>query len=545
MAVRTNGKAGKNGSIMPFTPEMVCNALIQATRRGLVGNLQSTTPIVSRLMSSNTRPKINIEAECGYYDTAEMTPDFFRERYTRWGLGARVVNIWPDECFALHPEIYQNESNKSTTWERRLDDLVNDKLFYHHVHRLDRLSGIGKFGILFIGLNDGGNLERPPAGIDEKTGENKKDKEYDVNYFRAFDQALVTVSQIDTDPRSPRFGEPTEYLLNFTADQKDEAPLATLKDIRVHWTRVQHAADNRLTSEVNGEPRMKPVMDYLTDCRKILGGAGEMFWKGGFPGYTFEQSPELIGGVTLDEESVRSQMWAFQQGLQRYLATVGGKWSSLTPQVADPSNHLQWNINMICMTLGVPTRIFMGSESGHLASTKDDDHWRRRVLGRQGNYLEPRIMRPLLAKLMNLGVLPKIKKYTINWRDLKALSEDEKADIALKKVQALAQYATGDVNQLIPARILLTHVMGFTEETAQLIEDELARNPPPPPMAMQKMQQQAEIAKQGLALKEKVALAGRSGKAPRGKVGRPKGSPPEGKPRPTKPASSQRKPKPR
>lgn len=502
----------------------------------------------------------DFDRECKYPTTEELTPNWYREKYGRWGLAARCVDIWPDESWAVYPEVYETEDPKTTPFEDAWNDLNERVLACHYLHRADRLSGIGRFGVIFLGLDDGGRLDGPPAGFDRYTGEptSTDPPRYKVNYLRALDESVVRVTNSDSDPRSPRNGRPTYYSVQFASsdvggpgelpgggrppgdfggpggaqgrgsylggkgvtpgDGKTYAPSRVTA--RVHWTRMIHLADNRLTSEVYGEPRLKKVADYLHDARKVAGSSAEMFYKGGFPGYAFEQFPDQFSEIDLDPESLRQQINLYQKGLQRYLATMGGRWSSLSPQVADPNNHLDWYVKLIATTLGVPIKIFLGTESGHLASSQDANAWRTRLMGRQVRYLTPMVLRPFVDRLVTLGALPPPSggQYKIAWRDLRSLSDGERADVALKRMQALGQYYTNAVNQGVALRSALTMVMGMTEDEAQSVIDEQNKNPTPVLLPMAPAGAAPAPGKGG------QGGGGRSGKPFKNKTGRKPGS---------------------
>lgn len=553
-----NGKAPAiPDGVGRLSAAMVYNALMKG--ENLVGGPFANVPWAWRNLGGNNSNirAIDIDKECQYPEEAELNAQYFSNAYRRWGISARVVNIWPDECWASHPEVYETEKEDKTEFEKAWQKLSQKLLAFHYLHRVDRVSGIGQFGILFLGLSDGGRLDRAPPGINGKTGEPTKDGKKTtrtLNYIRAFDQSLVTIKEVDTDQKSPRCGQPKIYSIKFIDPEVAIAGTAepskksvTSKSLDIHWTRVVHVADNRLTSEIFGEPRLKKVINYLVDIRKIGGGAGQMFWAGGFPGYAFETNPDQVN-PELNDDTLKETMDAYVNGLKRYLATVGGTWKSLQPQVANPDKHLQWNINLICTTLGVPLRIFMGSESGQLASTQDDAAWRTRCSERQKNYLEPMILRPFIDRLIMLGVLPTPKlnegQYYVDWKDLRALSDDARVGVALKKCQALMTYVTGNVNQIVPQRFLLTLVMGFTEDQADAIIQELKENPPEPTIEQQQLEQQAKLAEQQakqadqqMKIDKTVARSklgptpggGRNNRTPvRGKPGRPANAPPPG-----------------
>ncbi len=458
----------------------------------------------------------DLDAECGYESAPVIL--YYHTLYARGGIAARVVDLWPDESWAAYPELYERESPGRTTFERAWDELRNRVLPWHYLHRADKLSGIGHFGVILLGFDDGAPLSSPAPNIDELTGGSKSGdlKPCKLLYMRTFDEYLARVSKSEKDVFSPRYGQPLTYNINFPNPQISGPGFGNYLESQVHWTRIIHLADNRQSSEVWGVPRMRPVLNYLHDIRKVCGGSAEMFLKGGFPGYAFETYPDIAGEAAVKQSEVQKQIEEYSRGFQRYLATVGGSWKSLSVQVANPKNHIEQYVSLLCATIGVPTSIFLGREQGHLASTQDAGAWKDRLRGRQVNYLEPMVVRPFIERLMSVGVLPRVDSYNISWRDLRALSDKDRADVALKQIQALMQYVTGDVNQIVPPRLMLTMLMGFTEAQAEAIEEELVKNPPPPPVVP------GPGATQG---------GGRKGNPNANPVGRPANTPPEGESR--------------
>ncbi|GAF88389.1 unnamed protein product, partial [marine sediment metagenome] len=272
----------------------------------------------------------------------------------------------------------------------------------------------------------------------KKTGNNK----YELLYLRPFDESVVTVKTKEIDITSPRYGLPKTYFVNF----KDNSPGVISTESKViHWTRILHVADNREISEIYGVPRMKSVYNRLLDLRKIVAGSGEMFWKGGFPGMALKLGDNASAPVGDDLTAVRAQIKDYQDGLQRWLAIENVDIQELKPQIADPEPHIKTQLQYICATLGIPYRIFLGSEAAHLASTEDKDTWNKRIARRQEEYVSPMLIRLSIDRLIIFGVLPEPKEgeYFIQWPDLGALGEKEIAEIAGKKTEALAKYVAG------------------------------------------------------------------------------------------------------
>jgi len=425
--------------------------------------LRST--ITQRLLD----PRRNLDKECGYPSASELTPQFYRDLYDREGIAARTVEVEPKETWKVSPEVIEDDDPEiSTPFEKAWNEL-NKQLrqdthhideesspIWEYLERVDILSGIGSFGILLLGIDDGKQLQEPvdnapPDGIpksvnteDDKTqgatpstayglpiaafpeagGRLGTDAQYfnsynsgmspeptggkkKLLYLRAFDQSLVQIVQYEAATNNPRFGQPIMYLVTLN-DPRDQAtgvglPLAT---VRVHWSRVIHVADSRRNSEVFGIPRMRPVVNRLLDLAKLYGGSAEGYWRGAFPGLSIETHPQLGGDVVIDQTAMRDMMDNYFNKLDRAIQLSGMSAKQLAPSVVDPTAHIDGEIKAICIHKGIPQRIFMGSERGELASSQDSDTWDERLQGRRKRYVTPRVIVPFIDRLILMGVLP-------------------------------------------------------------------------------------------------------------------------------------------
>ena len=410
----------------------------------------------------------NLNKDCGYPESIDA--DQYSAFYAREGIAARVVDVWPEESWAQAPLIYETEEVDQKTpfeieWEKMMDE--------HHplsiLARADVLSGVGRFGIILLGIDDGLDLSEPVEGMDLK-GSKRLGKDTgkirDLLFLRPFQESVVSIESVESDPGNPRFGLPIIYSILFNDGLSSFSR-------RVHWHRVIHLADRREMSDVYGTPRMQKNYNRLLDVRKILGGSGEMFWKGGFPGYSFEMNSGM-DDTEIDTTSLRSEMESYMTGLQRYLALEGVTAKSLAPQVADPKNHLDCQLTAIALAEGIPQRILFGSERGELASSQDAKAWNSRLRKRQEQYLTPFIVRPFVDRLIALGILPVPEEgYVVFWPDLTTQSDQEKAEVVRTWADALAKYVAGDVGQVIPIDSFLSILANMPQDQIQEITESL------------------------------------------------------------------------
>lgn len=478
------------------------------TKKKLVLNIQSvlnSTLLTQRALALGQQddPRRNLDEECGYPD--EISVDACVKMYARNGIAKRVVDVYPEECFAVDPVIYEDEKKRHTPFEDKWNTMLRSEHAspLHYLQRVDVRSRIGRLGALLIGIDDGGKLSSPAPGIDERGQATGADVKAELLYLRAFDESAIQIKEIQGDPRNPRFGLPLSYniILGDVDVQAKSALTSAFQE--VHWSRVLHVADNRGTSEVFGEYAMSPVYNRLKDTDKILGSAAEMFYKGGFPGLSIEIDPRVLEAlnVEINQEDIDEEMFAYMNGLQRYLSLVGMTAKSLAPQVADPTGNIMAALNAIAMSIGVPLRIFMGSEQAQLASGQDVRTWNRRLRRRQERYLTPLLLRPFIDRLILMGVLPRPQKdvrmgkgfggpfsYKVWWPDVNMPDDDMKSQVGDRRAASMMKYVTSASWQLMQPSDFFRFILGLSEEEAQEAIDNIVSKPaeinfkPPPGM---------------------------------------------------------------
>lgn len=465
---------GRSGPNIPGLDEIDRELL------GLMRDLTvNTITTRSRLISEGLDPRRNIEDECGYPPSASgyVDPDDYRRLYEREPVAARVVEVLPEETWKVQPTVYEVEdSSVLTPFEKAWQELPRGmrsgpswhqdekgSQMWEVLKRADRLSGIGHYGVMLLGIDDGRPLDKPAV---PQVGRR-------LLFIRVFPESLATISTYETDATNPRFGQPLAYSITFSDPRHGvfdadgtEAPTAVST---VHWSRCIHIVDNVESSEVAGIPRMRPVLNPLLDIKKVRGGSAEMYWRGAFPGISIESDPSRGGEVEYNKEHLRDAIEQYMNGLQRYLSLNGFTAKSLAPQVVDPRPQVEVQIESICIKLAIPKRIFMGSERGDLASTQDKGEWNERVMARQRNHVTPRIIVPLVDRLIYLGVLPEPAGYSVEWPDLTVQNNSERANVAYKKTQALGQYISTGAYMAMTPLDYFTLVFGLTESEAMAV----------------------------------------------------------------------------
>ena len=424
-------------------------------------------------------PRHLIDLECGY--PKFITPIMYRYMYDRDDVARRVTSLYSDECWATDPQVYESQDPETPTeFDTAYQDLCDSIGLKRFLYRIDRLCGVGHYGALLMGIDDGADLEKPIDEPELLMGKRRSvsTRQRQLLYLRPFDEYLSFIHQYETDVMHPRYGQPKFYNLVFLDMTIDAAgaSIGTRLNRRVHWTRVVHVADNLESSLVFGVPRQQPVFNRELDLRKIKGADGEAYYKGAWPGLSFEIDPRFVeDDPDFDKDKFRREIDDYMNGLRRAITTLGVKVNSLAPAIADPTPHVMIQLQAIAAYLGCPMRILMGSEEGRLASSQDKITWNTRLKRKLRTFTEPGLIRNVIDRFIAIGIMPPPEsgKYFVGWDDLNTVADEDKANLCLKETQALSQYVSTGLIHFIEPRDYMMEVMRWDPVDAIRLEEKI------------------------------------------------------------------------
>lgn len=385
-----------------------------------------------------------------YYETLgydrDPDPEEYLAKYLRNGIARNIVNAPAATSWRVRPHVVDDadegdETDAETEFEQGVKSLFEDYRLLHYLKRWDKALGLGEYGLLFLGTREPVDEDERQPDLDtalesgsldpiqtDTTGEGD---DGGLAYLATFTQNRVEDIDMVDDPRDPRYGLPEYYDLEFVSDGIERTE-------RVHYTRVLHAAEGLLENEVFGRPRLQAVLNRLEDLEKVVGGSAEMFWRGAkrtlHLNYTGDGSPQ-------DAEDLREQAEQYAHDMRDVLKTSNVEAQDLGGDAPDPSGNVEQLLKLIAggTEPRIPVRMLVGSERGELASTQDRAEWLSRITERQEQFCEPMLLRPLLDRLVEIGVLPEPRGggYAVEWPDLFELTELERAELRSKQAQAL------------------------------------------------------------------------------------------------------------
>ncbi len=427
--------------------------------------LEVNANLISRLALGNKTHggKRDMYEVLGY--TPTLTIKEYANKYRRNDIARRIVDAYPDAVWTQQPSI-ETDDNKDikTPFEKAFDDMAKRLKLFHYLNRADKLSGLGRYSVLLIGVNDGKDFKEPL----EKVGSIDS-----ISYLMPFSEVNAQITVYDTDVKSERYGLPKTYTLQTGGYAGDASSTMPETSLTVDHSRVIHIAEGTLENDVFGTPRLEAIYNRLEDLEKVVGGSSEIFWLNGRGGINLNADKE----TTIDDpEKLQEHAEAYINQLTRILKTQGMDVKTLNLAVDPPDRHVSVLLDLICGTVAIPKRIIIGSERGELASSQDENNWSNRIIERRENFCEPLILRPFIDKMIEIGALPNEPSYDVIWPDLTSVSENDKAEIASKKAAAIASYVNAvGADLMIPPEQFVTEIMGLEfhqEEIDKLLAEE-------------------------------------------------------------------------
>lgn len=409
------------------------------------------------------------ERECGY--PATITLEQYHRAYQRNGFCQRIVHLMPDECAQLAPEITEKDSEEAETpWEATFKEHAQSVNLWHYIQEADKQAGIGRYGILLIGLSDGKKLSEPAT----------RGKGLRVIYMRPYAEGEVSIVRYVNDPTNARYGKPEFYQINtidLSGENETGAVMPTIDAVpdtlQVHWSRVLHFSDS---GEVLSQPRLKRTWNWAhVDLSKLVGGGAEMFWRGAFPGFFFSVDPSVDMADEDKKTAIKESSFSYFNTLTRAMHMQGVTVQQLNPVIADPTAQFSLILQLCAISENCPLPVFTGAQPGGLSADsgiRGSDEWSIRKQARRDRYLIPKIIRAYIDMMIQYGVLGPMA-YEVVYKDPHTLTAAEKATNALMWIKTISEYITKGCDTLISPLSFLTEIMGMDMERATRIMDSL------------------------------------------------------------------------
>ena len=339
------------------------------------------------------------------------------QKYERQDIVSRIVRAPVLGSWRYKPSVY-DDKEKDTAFKKDYEALIEKLRFYYHLTKLDILATLGQYSVLYLGLDDNTDPSIPAVSASN------------VLYLSPIPENRADIQTYDQDTNSHRYGMPDSYTITINPEVTESITKS------VDHSRVIHVAENTLDSEVYGIPYLKPIFNNLIGLETLAACSPVMYKSGARPGYIAQPEENSIVNDSLIAD-MRAQLDEYLKKMPRWMYLEGMKITPLPIQVVSPSDHVDVQLKLISAATRIPMRILTGSERGELASGQDERSWLSYLEERRLNVSEKLILRPVIDKLIGLGVLsePAGGEYTVEWPPLIVKSEKEQAEIALLRAQ--------------------------------------------------------------------------------------------------------------
>lgn len=365
----------------------------------------------------------------------DISADDFLRRYERQDVAQTLINKPATTTWRNVPEIHDDEDTDDTTdFEDDVGELLAgdhmDTTLVKYMEWVDRITGIGEYGLLVLFFKDN-------TSLDQEVNQSALSGPEDLTACRPIGQTEVIDWDLVDDPQDDRYGYPETYTIEIEQPGAGRGETEVDEKI-VHHSRVVHIVENPKRFELKGTPRLEPVYNRLLDLEKVVGAAAEMFWSSAEPRWHADVRDDFEDLSEEDYKKFEKEVQEAIHGLRKVVQTKGMDMNVLDGQTPDPSGVVDVIFQHISSQSEIPQSVLKGNETGERATTQDLAGWYGRIEERQRQFAEAVILRPILDRLVEFGVLraPQDGGYEVDWPPLWTASDQEIAET--RRVNAVA-----------------------------------------------------------------------------------------------------------
>lgn len=357
----------------------------------------------------------NIYQDFGY--PLNLTFTNFWNMYRRFGVAKNVVELPVETSWMTLPKIEGSEQLARDI--AILDDMLD---LWTRVKGLDTRQRVGRYAGMFMRVRDGKTPDQPITNKFAGLGA--------LVQMVPLYEGQLTVLEIHNDPAQANYGLPKMYMFNGGATGNVNEKTATT--FNIHPDRIVIAAEGADNGDIYGTPALEACYNSLMDLRKVIGSGGEGFYRNAAQSIVFklqdasqaQQNASLLA-------SFNEQYDDFSRNrARRAIWTPGLDPQALQSTLIAGDSFFNSPLNDVAAASKIPATILIGQQTGRLASSEDSRSFLSTINSRRENFVSQMIA-DVIDWMMLRGILA-TAKYTIEWDDLLALSDQEKLDNADK-----------------------------------------------------------------------------------------------------------------
>lgn len=353
----------------------------------------------------------------------------FKDLYDRDPVAGAIVDMLAEATWRAAPEVGEPDSGGDTAFSRDFMATAKRLGLWARMERLDKLSRIGRYGVMLIGTPDATdqNLRSEMANLRGPD---------DVLYLAVYSEKYAKINTWVEDSEDPRYGLPETYKIHLAGDVSTFRKRAANQTEVVHHSRVIHVAEGLLEDDVYGKEALRNVWNPLHDLQKVSTSTAEGFWQR-VAGILHAQ---IDPDVHVDEKMLEALDDNLQKVYHDLKRTIYGNFDlkRLAESEPDPKEAANLYMTLIAAGSGIPKRLLFGSETGERASTEDQKTFLGRISERHNQHAEPNMLRPLVDRLIEKRGLsrPRGDEYEVVWPTLFKEPDLDIAEANLSRARA-------------------------------------------------------------------------------------------------------------
>lgn len=397
----------------------------------------------------------NIYYDYGY--PAQLGFGNFWNMYRRFGIATAIIEKPVDTCFLTDPEI--EASDKIVNEIELLDKQVK---LWDRVKGADKRQRVGRYAGLFMQVRDNKNPSEPLEG--KLSGVNSLARIIPIY------EGQLSVETTEQSIMSENYGNPTLY--QYQPGNVGNRNEKNQNSFAIHPSRLIIFSEGADDGSIYGIPALEAPYNSLLDCRKIIGGGGEGFYRNAAQNLVFKtnQGARTFNSQTqLDEFNKEAEEFT-RKRMRKNLYAPNMDVVSVDSSLMSPKEFFMTALNDVAASCGIPATILIGQQTGRLASDEDSRHFLAMMQSRRENYLTEAISN-VINWLMEYGIVAS-GEYEITWDDLLATSDDEKLSNA-DKMAGVNQKQFSSGQPAVFAVEEIREAAGMEDITDQDLEDDM------------------------------------------------------------------------
>lgn len=367
-----------------------------------------------------------------------------REPVGVWWVKGIAYDIWDNGFRVLDKKKMDDETLNDKVQDVLRDLETKSRLPQETVY--ERRYGTSILLLSYTGFGDETDWKTPlfTLNVDGKPPKTLKNSQK-LLQITPYPWTEVTVSELDENSGSLRFGLPMFYKINTGAgvgDSTNPSGQESEQTINVHWTRVIHDAPRLDEHAYEGVAAIDCIFDDLVGGRNARWAAYQDYYRhgGGFPviktNATAEQNKDWVESGGLDDYMHR--FGYFLCHVDEDFKFVGAEGKTL-----NPNTYFDMYFTFIAAATGVAKDTIKGVSAGRVTGSEVNERQYYKSISLQQNQKIP-FLRELIDRIIQTGQVEFDGEYVIEWVDPFEVNPQDKAAIEFmkEKTNALKTYMT-------------------------------------------------------------------------------------------------------